>query len=92
MNSTIDQREQREELVHLKKEQHKLAQQKENRLKKKNELSLWDKWNLDKRFNICLTEHQKRKNVGLKRIQRKNGWKFPRFSQRPINPNRIHRI
>ena len=39
MNSTIDQREQREELVHLKKEQHKLAQQKENRLKKKMNLA-----------------------------------------------------
>lgn len=27
--------------------------------KKENELSLWDKWNLDKRFNVCLTGHQK---------------------------------
>lgn len=35
MNSTTDQRKQREELVHLKKEQQKLAQQTENRLEKK---------------------------------------------------------
>ena len=58
MNSTTDQREQREELVHLKKQQ-KLAQQRENRLKKNNEISLWDMWNLDKRFNVGLTGHQK---------------------------------
>lgn len=30
-------------IIHLKKEQQKLAQQKENRLEKKNKLSLWDK-------------------------------------------------
>ena len=46
--------------------------------------------NSDKRFNICLTGHQKRKKVDWKNTQKNNGWKFPKFGQRPINPNRIH--
>ena len=92
MNSTTDQREQREELVHLKKQQ-KLAQQRENRLKKNNELSLWDMWNLDKRFNVGLTGHQKGRMWNWKVFKERMAGNFPSSAKDPsIQTGYVHPI